>query len=122
MDADLQDPPEVVPELVRRWREGYEVVYAVREERPETRGASASLATFFYRFLRRASRMEIPADVGDFRLVDRRALDAFRSMRERNRYVRGHVCWVGFRQAGVSYQRPERHAGETKYRFASRSG
>jgi dolichol-phosphate mannosyltransferase len=115
MDGDLQDPPEVVLEMVERWRQGFEVVYAVRKERhgePRGRRLRASL---FYRTLRRLSDTEIPVDVGDFRLVDRRALDAFRSMRERNRYVRGMFSWVGFRQTSVEFVREERHAGATKY-------
>ena len=117
MDADLQDPPEVVPELVRRWQEGYEVVYGIRDERPGDPWLKRVIAAAFYRLFRRAAKMDAPADVGDFRLVDRRALEAFRTMRERNRYVRGLFTWVGFKQTGVRYRRPERHAGETKYPF-----
>ena len=119
MDADLQDPPEVVPELVRRWREGYEVVNAVREERAGDPWLKRFTAAAFYRVLRRLASIDVPVDVGDFRLVDRRALEAFRSVRERNRYVRGIFSWVGFRQTGVPYRRPERFAGETKYPFRS---
>lgn len=115
MDADLQDPPEVVLEMAARWREGYDVVYAVREERHgETRFKRATAAVF-YRIFSGMSEVEVPLDVGDFRLVDRRALDAFRSMRESNRYVRGMFSWIGFRQVGVPYKRDERFAGETKY-------
>ncbi len=117
MDADLQDPPELVPELVARWREGYEVVYAVRERREGDGWLKRHLAAGFYRLLRRLSNVDIPVDVGDFRLVDRRALDAFRSMRERNRYVRGMFSWIGFRQIGVPYSREQRYAGEPKYSF-----
>ncbi len=117
MDADLQDPPEVVLEMASRWREGYDVVYAVREERHgETRFKRATAAAF-YRIFSGMSEVEVPLDVGDFRLVDRRALDAFRSMRESNRYVRGMFSWIGFRQVGVPYKRDERVAGETKYPF-----
>ena len=117
MDADLQDPPEVVLEMAARWREGYDVVYAVREERPgETRFKRATAAAF-YRIFSGMSEVDVPLDVGDFRLVDRRALDAFRSMRESNRYVRGMFSWIGFRQVGVPYKRNERFAGETKYPF-----
>jgi dolichol-phosphate mannosyltransferase len=115
MDGDLQDPPELAPELIARWREGYEVVYAIREDRrvePFFRRAAIGL---FYRILRRLSDVEIPPDVGDFRLVDRRALDQFRLMRENNRYVRGLFAWIGFRQIGVPYRRDARYAGETKY-------
>ncbi len=118
MDADLQDPPEVVLEMAARWRDGYDVVYAVREERHgETRFKRATAAAF-YRIFSGMSEVEVPLDVGDFRLVDRRALDAFRSMRESNRYVRGMFSWIGFRQVGVPYKRDERFAGETKYPFA----
>jgi dolichol-phosphate mannosyltransferase len=115
MDADLQDPPEVVLEMAARWREGFDVIYGVREERPgETRFKKAT-ASAFYRLLRRISNIDVPLDVGDFRLVDRRALEAFKSMRETNRYVRGMFSWIGFRQVGVTFQRDERFAGDTKY-------
>ena len=115
MDADLQDPPEVVLEMAARWREGFDVIYGVREERPgETRFKKAT-ASAFYRLLRRISNIDVPLDVGDFRLVDRRALEAFKSMRETNRYVRGMFSWIGFRQIGVTFQRDERFAGDTKY-------
>ena len=115
MDADLQDPPEVVLEMAARWREGFDVIYGVREERTgETRFKKAT-ASAFYRLLRRISNIDVPLDVGDFRLVDRRALEAFKSMRETNRYVRGMFSWIGFRQVGVSFQRDERFAGDTKY-------
>ena len=113
MDGDLQDPPEVIPDLVHRWREGFEIVHAVRltrEGEPRLRKARAAL---FYRLLRRLTDTDIPADVGDFRLVDRRALAAFRSMRERNRYIRGMFSWIGFRQTTVGYAREGRYAGES---------
>src|SRR5262245_16497911 len=115
MDADLQDPPEVVLELAKRWREGYDVVYAVRDVRQgETRFKRAT-ASWFYRGFNRISEVKVPLDVGDFRLVDRRALDVFNRMRESNRFVRGMFSWIGFRQTGVTYTRHERFAGETKY-------
>jgi glycosyltransferase involved in cell wall biosynthesis len=115
IDADLQDPPEVILEMAARWQEGYEVVYAVRQHREgETRFKTAT-ATLFYSLLRRLADVEQPVDVGDFRLVDRKALDAFLQMRERNRYVRGMFSWIGFRQAAVPYQRASRHAGKSKY-------
>jgi dolichol-phosphate mannosyltransferase len=117
MDADLQDPPEVVPDLVARWQEGYEVVYAVRERRRGESWLKRATASWFYRILRRIAHVEMPLDAGDFRLVDRRAVEAFRSMRERARYVRGMFSWVGFRQIGVPYQRSERFAGEPKYSY-----
>ena len=111
MDADLQDPPEVVPQLVAKWREGFEVVYAVRKRRHGERWLKRVTASAYYRMLQKLSSVEIPVDVGDFRLVDRRALDTFRSMRERNRYVRGMFSWIGFKQTGVEYERAERYAG-----------
>jgi dolichol-phosphate mannosyltransferase len=115
MDADLQDPPDVVLELAKRWREGYDVVYAVREaRRGETRFKQLT-ANAFYRLFRRLSDIDVPLDVGDFRLVSRNALDVFRVMRESNRYVRGMFGWIGFRQIGVPYKRAERFAGSTKY-------
>jgi polyisoprenyl-phosphate glycosyltransferase len=115
LDADLQDPPEVVLELAARWRDGYDVVYAVREAREgETRFKRAT-ASAFYRAFNRISEVQVPVDVGDFRLVDRRALDVFSQMRESNRFVRGMFSWIGLRQTGVLYHRQERFAGETKY-------
>jgi polyisoprenyl-phosphate glycosyltransferase len=115
LDADLQDPPEVVLELAARWRDGYDVVYAVREAREgETRFKRAT-ANAFYRAFNRISEVQVPVDVGDFRLVDRRALDVFSQMRESNRFVRGMFSWIGLRQTGVLYHRQERFAGETKY-------
>jgi dolichol-phosphate mannosyltransferase len=115
MDADLQDPPQVVLELAARWREGYDVVYAVRQERQgETRFKRAT-ASAFYRGFNRLSEIEVPLDVGDFRLVDRGALDVFNQMRESKRFVRGMFSWIGLRQTGVTYVRRERFAGETKY-------
>lgn len=115
MDADLQDPPEVVLELARRWREGFDVVYAVRSRRAGENRFKLATAAGFYRLLRRLSDVEIPADVGDFRLVDRKALEAYKTMREDDRFVRGMLSWVGFRQTGVLYERDERYAGTTKY-------
>jgi glycosyltransferase involved in cell wall biosynthesis len=115
MDADLQDPPEVVLELTERWREGYDIVYAVRDVREgETRFKRATAAAF-YRGFNRISEVQVPVDAGDFRLVDRRALDVFNRMRESNRFVRGMFSWIGLKQAGVVYTRQERFAGATKY-------
>lgn len=122
MDADLQDPPELVLELAARWREGYDVVYAVRGERPGETRLKKATSNAYNRVLRRMTKFEMPLNVGDFRLVDRRALDAFRAMREQNRYVRGMFSWVGFRQVGVPFQRDERFAGETKYPLAKLLG
>lgn len=115
MDADLQDPPEVVLELAARWREGYDIVYAIRDARQgETRFKQAT-ASAFYRGFNRISEVQVPLDVGDFRLVDRGALDVFTQMRESSRFVRGMFSWIGLRQIGVRYTRKERFAGETKY-------
>ena len=115
LDADLQDPPELVVEMAARWRDGYDMVYAKRDRRMNETWFKRQSSRLFYRTLRRISDVDVPLDVGDFRLVDRRALDAFRSMRERNRYVRGMFGWIGFKQIGVSYVRPGRFAGTTKW-------
>ena len=115
MDADLQDPPEVILEMAARWQEGYEVVYAVREQREGETLFKKTTATLFYGLQRRLAEIEQPVNVGDFRLVDRKALDAFLQMRERNRYVRGMFSWIGFRQVAVPYTRASRHAGRSKY-------
>jgi glycosyltransferase involved in cell wall biosynthesis len=115
MDADLQDPPDVVLDMVAKWRDGFEVVYAVREHREGERFFKQATARIFYRALRRLTDVDAPLDVGDFRLVDRRALQAFKAMRENNRYVRGMFSWIGFRQVGVPYTRAKRFAGDTKY-------
>lgn len=115
MDADLQDPPEVIPQLAARWQEGYDVVYAVRDHRDGETIFKRRSATMFYGLQRRLAEIDQPAEVGDFRLVDRRALDAFLQMRERNRYVRGMFSWIGFRQTAVPYHRAPRAAGKSKY-------
>jgi dolichol-phosphate mannosyltransferase len=115
MDADLQDPPEVVLDLVAKWKEGFEIVYARRLTREGESRFKRWTAGLFYRVLRLLTPVDIPADVGDFRLVDRKALDAFRTMPERDRFVRGMFAWMGFRQAEVTFHRLPRHAGETGY-------
>jgi polyisoprenyl-phosphate glycosyltransferase len=115
MDADLQDPPEVVPELVARWREGFDIVSAVREERRGETWFKRVTASVFYRLFRRLADIEITPNAGDFRLVDRKALDAFKELRENNRYVRGMFGWIGFTQTEVRYVRSQRFAGRTKY-------
>jgi polyisoprenyl-phosphate glycosyltransferase len=115
LDADLQDPPEVVHELAARWREGYDVVYAIRDMREGETWFKRATAAWFYRAFNRISEVKVPLDVGDFRLVDRRVLDVFGRMRESNRFVRGMFSWIGLRQTGVLYKREERYAGETKY-------
>ena len=115
LDADLQDPPEVILELAARWRDGFDVVYAVRDIREGETRLKRMTAAAFYRAFNRISEVKVPVDVGDFRLVDRRALDVFIRMRESNRFVRGMFSWIGLRQTGVLYRREERFAGETKY-------
>lgn len=115
MDADLQDPPEVILQMAAKWQQGYEVVYAVRERREGETLFKRKTATIFYAIQRHLAEIDQPVEVGDFRLVDRKALDAFLQMRERNRYVRGMFSWVGFRQAAVPYTRSSREAGESKY-------
>jgi len=115
MDGDLQDPPEVIVDMVERWRAGYDIVYAVRQVREDEPWGRKLRAAIFYRLLRRLTATDIPADVGDFRLVDRRALEAFKAMREGNRYIRGMFSWVGFSQTSIQYVRAGRFAGETKY-------
>ena len=115
IDGDLQDPPEVIPEMVARWREGYEVVYGQRQEREGETWFKLATASAFYRLLRRITNVEIPLDTGDFRLLGPRALTAFRALPERNRFIRGLVSWIGFPQVAVPYHRQARQAGETKY-------
>ena len=114
MDGDLQHPPEVIPELVTRWHEGYEIVFGVMDVRNE-RWPKRLSARLFYWVLSKMTDVEVPRAAGDFRLVDRKAIAAFNAMRERNRYVRGMFSWVGFRQTGVPYACPPRFAGRSKY-------
>lgn len=118
MDADLQDPPEVIPEMVAMWRDGYEVVYGVRAEREGETFFKRFTAAAFYRLINRITDVDIPVDTGDFRLMDRKVVDALTSMRERHRFPRAMAAWVGFRQIGVPYRREARLAGETKYPFS----
>jgi glycosyltransferase involved in cell wall biosynthesis len=115
IDGDLQDPPEVIPELVARWHDGYDVVYGVRESRAGETRYKLWTARLFYRLMRSMSPVEIPEEAGDFRLLSRRAANALRAMPERARFLRGMSSWIGFRQVGVSYRREARSAGETKY-------
>lgn len=117
IDADLQDPPELIPELVAKWREGFEVVYAVRAEREGETWFKRLTASVFYRMIYRITDVKIPLDVGDFRLLDRQVVDTLKRMRERHRFLRGMSAWVGFRQTGVEYKRAARTAGVTKYPF-----
>jgi dolichol-phosphate mannosyltransferase len=115
MDGDLQDPPEVIPHLVARWYDGYDVVYAVRSVRPGETRFKLWTAKVFYRLIGRMSPVSIPEDAGDFRLLARPAADALRRMPEQARFLRGMSSWIGFRQTGVPYERDARRAGETKY-------
>jgi dolichol-phosphate mannosyltransferase len=117
IDADLQDPPETIPDLIAKWREGYEVVYAVRAEREGETWFKKTTAALFYRIVHRITDVKIPVDTGDFRLMDRKVVDVLKTMRERHRFPRGMSAWVGFRQIGVPYTRAARHAGVTKYPF-----
>jgi len=117
IDADLQDPPEAIPELIAKWREGYEVVYAVRAEREGETWFKKTTAALFYRIVHRITDVNIPVDSGDFRLMDRKVVEVLKTMRERHRFPRGMSAWVGFRQIGVPYKRAARHAGVTKYPF-----
>lgn len=117
IDADLQDPPEVILELIDKWREGYEVVYAVRAEREGETWFKKFTATTFYRLIYRITDVKIPLDTGDFRLLDKKVVSVMKQMREHHRFLRGMASWVGFRQIGVSYKRAPRYAGVTKYPF-----
>jgi dolichol-phosphate mannosyltransferase len=115
IDADLQDPPEVIQAMTEKWREGFDVVYGVRAVRDGESALKLWTAKLYYRLLSRIVKIDIPLDVGDFRLLSRRAADELRGLREKDRFVRGLVSWIGFRQVGVSYHRDSRYAGETKY-------
>lgn len=125
IDADLQDPPEVILDLIDKWKEGYEVVYATRAKREGESWFKLFTAAAFYRIIQWITDVNIPMDTGDFRLLDRQVVDVMGQMRERHRFLRGMSVWVGFNQTGVEYERAERFAGETKYplskmiRFAS---
>lgn len=114
-DADLQDPPEVIPEMIARWREGYDVVYGVRAAREGETWFKKVTAKAFYRIIHRITSVNIPLDTGDFRLMDRDVVNAICRMRERNRFLRGMVPWVGFKQTGVYFKREPRFAGQSKY-------
>ena len=115
IDSDLQDPPEVILELIAKWREGYEVVFAVRSEREGESGFKLLTASLFYKLIYRITDVKIPMNTGDFRLLDRDVVDLMNTMPEHNRFLRGMSAWVGFKQVGVPYKRAARFAGETKY-------
>lgn len=115
IDADLQDPPELILEMIERWKAGYQVVYAVRQERKGESWFKLLTAKLFYRLIYRITDVNIPMDTGDFRLMDEKVVAVLNSMREHNRFIRGMTSWIGFKQTGVSYVREARHSGETKY-------
>lgn len=117
IDADLQDPPELILDMLAKWREGYEIVYAIRTERKGETWFKRFTAKLFYRLIYKITDINIPMDTGDFRLMDRKVVNALKTMREKHRFLRGMSVWVGFRQTGVKYVRAERYAGETKYPF-----
>ena len=117
IDADLQDPPEVILDLARKWKEGYDVVYAVRTEREGETWFKRFTASIFYRLIYRITDVKMPLDTGDFRLMDRKVVEVLKQMRERHRFPRGMSAWVGFRQVGVNYRRAARYGGVTKYPF-----
>lgn len=115
IDADLQDPPEIISQMVDKWREGYDVVYGVREQREGETWFKQITAKIFYRLIRRITGIDIPADTGDFRIMDRHVVNILRNMPERNRFLRGMVPWIGFKQIGLPYKRDPRYSGESKF-------
>jgi polyisoprenyl-phosphate glycosyltransferase len=115
IDSDLQDPPEVIPELVAKWKDGFQVVFAQRKQRKGETFFKLFTASLFYRLIRRLASIDIPEDTGDFRLIDRQVVLAMRKMREHHRFMRGLSVWVGFKQTGIQYERQERFAGTTQY-------
>ncbi|TQV65356.1 MAG: glycosyltransferase family 2 protein [Halothiobacillaceae bacterium] len=117
IDADLQDPPELIPQLVAKWHEGYDVVYATRTDRDGESWLKKATAHAFYRVIHHAATFEIPRDTGDFRLLSRRAVEALRRLPEQHRFMKGLFTWIGFRQTGIPYHREPRHAGQTKWNY-----
>jgi polyisoprenyl-phosphate glycosyltransferase len=115
IDADLQDPPELIPKMLEKWKEGFDVVYGKRGKRKGESKFKLITAKYFYRFLGKMSDVKIPKDTGDFRLIDKSVVEAFRQMPEHNRFIRGMISWIGFNQTYIEYTRDERFAGETKY-------
>lgn len=115
IDADLQDPPELIPDMIKLWQEGWEVVYAKRKKRKGESAFKLFTAKMFYKTLSMLTDIDIPADTGDFRLIDRKVAEAFKQMPERSRFIRGMIAWLGFRQIPIEYERDARYAGETKY-------
>jgi polyisoprenyl-phosphate glycosyltransferase len=117
IDADLQDPPELIVSLVNKWREGYDVVYATRRSRQSESWLKQFTASAFYRLIRQISRVSIPQDTGDFRLIDQRVVDSLKQMPERTRFMKGLFAWVGYRQTAIYYDRPQRYKGATKWNY-----
>lgn len=117
LDADLQDPPELIPDMIEKWRQGYEVVYAQRTQRSRESWFKRFTAYAFYRLLKSLADVDIPTDTGDFCLMDRRVVDVLNAMPERNRYIRGLRAWIGFQQTAIRFERPPRFAGDVKYTF-----
>jgi len=115
IDADLQDPPEVIPRMIDEWRKGFDVVYGKRKSREGETTFKLVTAKYFYKTINKLAEIDIPLDTGDFRLMDRRAVEALRALPERDRFVRGLVTWIGFRQTPLEYERQKRYAGSTKY-------
>ncbi len=115
IDSDLQDPPEVIPEMIAQWKDGFAVVYAQREKRKGETAFKLFTASLFYRLIRRLASIDIPPDTGDFRLIDRQVVLTMRQLREHHRFMRGLSVWVGFKQTGIQYERQERYAGTTQY-------
>lgn len=115
IDADLQDPPELIPQMLDKWREGFDVVYGIRARREGETFFKKATSSLFYRLLKRITDVDMPLDAGDFRLIDRKVCDSLKKINERNRYVRGLISWLGFRQTGIEYVREKRFAGSTKY-------
>jgi dolichol-phosphate mannosyltransferase len=115
IDGDLQDPPELIPAMIEKWKDGYDVVYGKRISRQGESIFKKLTAAIYYRLLRSMTDVSIPVDTGDFRLIDRKVCDALKEVKERNRYVRGLISWLGFKQTSIEFERQERFAGETKY-------
>ncbi len=117
IDSDLQDPPEVIPEMLAQWKQGFQIVYGQRSKRHEEPALKKITSWIFYRLMRKLAKIELPKDTGDFRLMDRKVVDAFNALPERNRFVRGMICWTGFRATGVEFVRAPRFAGKTNYNY-----
>jgi dolichol-phosphate mannosyltransferase len=115
IDADLQDPPEVIPNLIKKWKEGYEVIYGIREKRKGENFFKKISTLIFYRLINKMTMINMPPDSGDFRLIDKKVVNNLKNIRENNRYVRGLTYWIGFKQIGVPYERDKRFAGKSKY-------